>query len=340
MTAVTLDQLVYAPMVPVWAILASLIVAVAAVVAGLARGGFRVGTVRWARRILLLCLLSAVLLRPALPAPQPEAPASSADVFFVVDTTSSIAATDWAGGLSRLDGIRSDVHGLVAQLEGARFALIGFDSVASVRVPLTSDAAALLSSIDVTRPVVSAYGQGSSAGLAAGLLRGELERAAEESPHRSRVVYYLGDGEQTAAGAPESFSASSDLIGGGAVFGYGSDAGGTMPYSEGADTTPTALIIDPATGAPAVSVPDPAVLATIAAELDVPFEVRDPTVPVESGALHLSALGVDGGMTRTSVTELYWIPAAGVLVLLVAELASLALALLVSAPPRPARRRR
>lgn len=217
----------------------------------------------WLARGLMLLLLVAVLLRPGIPTSSQPIQSTQADVFLVVDTTASIAAEDWSGNSPRLNGIKADIRTVVEQFAGARFALITFDRTAVLRVPLTSDAASVITASEVLQVEVSGYSKGSSIGLAAGLLEDQLRVAAREEPERGRAAFYFGDGEQTAATTPESFSGSARYLGGGRVYGYGTEAGGPMLANEGPRKKKQDYIIDTATGVPALSHSDPARLVRL-----------------------------------------------------------------------------
>ncbi len=120
----------------------------------------------------------------------------------------SIAAEDWDGDRPRLEGVRSDVDAIASELAGARFSLIPFDSTAVLRTPLTDDAAAVVTAASVMNQEITYYSSGSSITEASDLLAERLQEAREADPERANVVYYLGDGEQTADEAPGSFAAS------------------------------------------------------------------------------------------------------------------------------------
>ncbi len=175
----------------------------------------------WALRLGMIVVVFVMLLRPGIPGGTSETLATDTDVVIVVDTTASIVAEDWAGDRPRIDGVRADVQAIVDEYPGARFALISFDAAAQLRLPLTTDATALISSLDVLRPEVTDQSRGSSIGIANRMLADTLAAAAEASPERGRMVFYLGDGEQTASSEPESFASSAKYVDGGAVLGYG-----------------------------------------------------------------------------------------------------------------------
>lgn len=271
----------------------------------------------WIGRVGLVLACGLLLLRPGIPGGTAETLATEVDVVIVVDATASIVAEDWDGDQPRLDGVRADVGEIVARYPGARFALLTFDSDAAVRVPLTTDANAVISSISVLRPEVTANSRGSSVGVAADLLAQTLEGSAELAPERSRLAFYLGDGEQTSTGEVEPFDASADLIVGGAVLGYGTTEGGPMRRTDAGVGGPGDYIRYE--GAPAISTIDPDNLRLIADDLGVEFVERSADAPLELPEVPPSeTVETDG--TTAAVVELTWILALVAGVLLALEL--------------------
>ncbi len=275
----------------------------------------------WAMRLVMLLACFVMLLRPGIPGGTTQTLATDTDVVLVVDTTASIVAEDWGDGEPRLDGVRADVQAIVDEYPGARFALITFDASADVRMPLTTDTTSLMSSLEVLRPEVTSRSRGSSIGIAAEQLHETLANAAANSEDRSRMVFYFGDGEQTALSPPESFEDSAAFTDAGAVFGYGTAEGGPMKLTSGS--------FDPAEGegyieyqgSNALSVIDEANLQTIAGELGVEYQHRtadsEPTLPdAPSTTVAYSDSGEVG-----NVIELYWIAALLMAALLGVELA-------------------
>ena len=112
------------------------------------------------------------------------------------------------------------------------------------------------------------WSRGSSVTIARDQLRTALERGRDTHPERARLVFYFGDGEQTAAQDPAPFDIASQLINGGAVLGYGTAAGGRMAITAAFETGD---IVDPSTGQPAISVIDEEQLAAISNQLGVPY---------------------------------------------------------------------
>jgi Ca-activated chloride channel family protein len=213
-------------------------------------------------------------------------------------------------------------------LTGASFSLITFDAESVQRVPLTSDAAALRSAGDVLQQEITAYSRGSTVSEPVELLESVIGAAADENPAQDRVLFYLGDGEQTAATAPESFEALAPLISGGAVLGYGTAEGGGMRQFNGYDT-PTVdspYIEDYTSGSPvpAVSSIDEEQLETIAGQLGVRYLHRDAATSI--GSL---LDGFDVGdvtvreATRGARVEFYWLAAIPLGLIALVELAAL-----------------
>jgi Ca-activated chloride channel family protein len=224
------------------------------------------------RRTAMVLLLLVAALRPALPGSDVRVDASAVDVYLVVDTTSSVMARDYGSDAKpRLDGVRSDIKALTSQLSGARFSLMTFDIDTTIRLPLTSDGGAVSAAADTLRPETSVWSRGSSVTIAREQLRTALERGRDTRPERARLVFYFGDGEQTAAQDPRPFDIEGDLINGGAVLGYGTAAGGRMAITAAFETGD---IVDPSTGQPALSIIDEKELTAIANQLGVPYQHR------------------------------------------------------------------
>lgn len=272
----------------------------------------------WALRLLTVVVVFLLLLRPGIPGGTSQTLATDTDIVLLVDTTASSVAEDWNGDEPRLDGIRSDVQAIVDEYPGARFALITFDAAPQLRLPLTTDSTALISALDVLRPEVTDQSQGSSIGIANRMLADTLSAAAQAAPERSRMVFYLGDGEQTASSEPESFESSRKFVDGGGVFGYGTSEGGPMRKTTGTDAEGEYIQYQ---GAPAMSVIDEQNLEGIADQLGVDYSHRTadsaPSLPeAPTSTTDYASSGEVG-----NVIELYWILALVLIALIAVELA-------------------
>lgn len=273
----------------------------------------------WALRLGMIVVVFVMLLRPGIPGGTSQTLATDTDVVIVVDTTASIVAEDWAGDRPRIDGVRTDVQAIVDEYPGARFALISFDAAAQLRLPLTTDATALMSSLDVMRPEVTDQSRGSSIGIANRMLADTLSAAAKASPERSRMVFYLGDGEQTASSEPESFASSAKYVDGGAVLGYGTTDGGPMRKTTGQGTEGGDYI--EYQGQPALSVIDEDNLRKVSEQLGVEYQARAADARIELPEAPTSTTDYAASGEVGNVIELYWIAALALIVLLAIEVA-------------------
>lgn len=265
---------------------------------------------RW-RLTAAVVLLGGAAVRPGLPGGDTEAVAANLNVYFVVDTTSSILAEDWGGTHPRLKGVSDDIMALADELAGARYSVITFDQTARVRLPLTTDTTALGAAVTTLPAEPPAYSSGSSVTVADDRLKSVLEQSVQRHPERARIVFYLGDGEHTAAGEPPPFTIPAGLVQGGAVLGYGTTEGGRMKTNGSRQDEPPAYIADPGTGADARSRVDEDRLRQLASQLGLPYLHRQAGEPVTPATedIDLVRYGSTEHLERERVAarqELYW----------------------------------
>lgn len=305
----------------------------------------------WASRLAMVLLLVVIAVRPTIPTDGQGPTASGGlEVYFVVDTTSSMAAEDWGTGQPRLDGVKDDIAAIVEALPGAQFSLVTFDVVAVQRVPLTADDTAIESAASVLRQEITAYSRGSSIDESIGVMTGLFDQAEAMNPDQRRVMFYFGDGEQTADLEPQSFDVLAPYLEGGAVLGYGTPEGGRMQEFFGVDPhqfgeeepepdpeLEPSYIQDPE-GGDALSHLDETALQIIANDLGVHYLHRtaDDSVDQAVDGIEVGELVSEQGEPDT-ITELYWIFAIPLGLLALLEIVNISGAV---AELRPARRRR
>lgn len=269
------------------------------------------------RRALLAGLCLIVSLRPVIGSAAALGATSDVDVLLLVDRTTSMSAEDHTGGAPRIKGVGPDIATITEKYAGARFALVTFTSEAYQEVPFTTDTNAVnsLASTVSTESYLDSSGSSISAGLA--LSAKVLAGAAKDKPDHRRILVYFGDGEQTAADAPQSFAPLKPLLSGGAVLGYGTDSGGRMraPYGTG--------YVSGSGPGDGLSVRDTANLKKIASDLGVPYADRTAGQAIDVPSRGGSFLG---GGTVTGGTELAWLFGLGILGLTAWELAEQATA--------------
>ena len=258
-----------------------------------------------------VALLAVAALRPAVPGDEAVTTAANLNVYFVVDTTSSIVAEDYGSGRPRADGVASDIAQIASSLPGARYSVVTFDSETRVRLPLTTDTTALESALTTLMPEAAEYSKGSSVTAAKDRLATLLGQSDSRHPERGRIVFYFGDGENTAAKPPAPFALKAGLVQGGAVLGYGTTQGGRMKATRTRYDIGGGYLLDPTTGQDAVSVIDEGELRQIASQLGVPYLHRaagDPIGTVVAG-VDLAQFGQSDAVEQQKVRarrELYW----------------------------------
>ena len=305
-----MSGLTFDPLVP-WPIIVVAAVVGAIAVWGWVRRGSptRHGVVCWSAMGVLLLLVAA---DPALDGGRASVKRSDANVLFVVDTTGSMAAHDFNGDEPRLAGVRHDIAGLADEFPGAHFALVTFNSKTRVIVPWTTDRGALDSAAQLLRQEWTQYAQGTRLDEPLPTMRQLLPRAGPNSGYD--VVFFMSDGEQTVRPAPRSFQRLDPAVAGGAVLGYGTDEGARMRVYVGREEVPDLFIHDYTTGADAVSRIDEANLDKVAGELGVGYVHRTARGDVEQIAD--DAAGQAGTVyagERDTKRRLYWVPAFGVI---------------------------
>ncbi len=257
-------------------------------------------------------LLALAALRPGLPGgDEVETSAANLNVYFVVDTTSSMVAEDHGPEQPRLAGVLDDVDDIAEALPGARFSLVTFDNSSRVRLPLTTDTNALAAAVETLMPEPPEYSSGTSVTEPDGRLRTLLEQAATRHPERGRIVFYLGDGEHTAMQPPAPFTVPSQLIHGGAVLGYGTTDGGRMPATISRYGAAGRYIQDPETGEDALSRLDEDMLRSLASQLGLPYVHRPAGAPVDEALANvdLARFGTSEELEQARLrgrVELYW----------------------------------
>ena len=270
----------------------------------------------WARRPALVAVLAVIGLGPSVPVTDRDTSVANVDLFFVVDRTGSMAAEDFDGTNERLVGVRHDIASLTADIPGARYSIISFDSQASRQLPLTTDARAITSWADTFKREITLYSKGSLTDRPLDELRDALQGAAAERPSNMRLVFFLSDGEQTADGEPRSFEDLAPLVDGGAVLGYGTAEGGRMKeYMPGEDPAAAEYIEDPSQATidesevpDALSVVDEENLRAIADQLGVPYVHRETTSPTAElvAGVDPQQVAADGRRLVTAYRPIVW----------------------------------
>ncbi len=275
----------------------------------------------WTRRILLVFIPVLIAVGPSIQNGTSSPGISNLDIIFAVDTTPSMGAQDYNNGKLRLDGVKADMLALAGRIEGANLEIISFDSDANVILPFTNDVSAFSSAVEGLTPQVSDYSRGSMIDKPIKLINRELAYSKKSDPTHQRLLFYLGDGEQTANANVATFSSITSKLNGGAVLGYGTVIGGKMYNYAGTYTSkaklPYIMTVDLTTNklVPAVSKSNPKNLSKIASETHLAYKNRNKAGSIDQVYNESKLpLAIDKSHHITRYLNIYWlfaIPLAG-----------------------------
>lgn len=259
----------------------------------------------WWAVAAVLALTGLSSLQPGRSAEEDSEAPAGLDVVIVVDRTTSMGAEDYDGNRPRMEGVAADLAALVSDLGPACFAVITSDNVATVAVPWTTDARAVVSLASTLGWREESFGNGSDIADAAPLAQELLTASASARPEARRLFLYLGDGEQTSPDPPGSFASIQDQLSAAIVLGYGTEEGGQMRQSPDSEDLVTR------NGAVQLSHLDEENLRTIAEQVGGVYEHRSAPGGFSSSlpAPAPAVLGDSGGGA-----SLAWVPAAVALV--------------------------
>ncbi|MDD6071024.1 MAG: VWA domain-containing protein [Clostridiales bacterium] len=189
----------------------------------------RKGVWPYIRQIVIVILLFVINLRIMLPGEvvNVQEQKMNVHVLFVIDDTISMLAEDYDGKHTRLEGVKEDCQYIVDELPGARFSVISFHNTANLLSPFTNNAEYVKSTIASIYPLDDLYARGSSMNVAKDVMLHTLQDIKEKRDTKV-VLFFISDGEVTDGSNLESFTEVAQYVSNGAVFGYGTEAGGNM----------------------------------------------------------------------------------------------------------------
>lgn len=268
---------------------------------------------RWAGLTGAALLLVATATRPVLEHPDESATRvadrDAPNVFLVVDRSPDMRVADQSDGSTRMSVARDDVTALIDRYPGARVAVISFAARPALDWPLSVDTWSLRPVASTLVPYAAAPDTVmlTNAGAAGNMLRYQLIGAVQQYPRAKNLVFYLGAGAAESEVPARDFNLPEGAVDGGAVLGYGTDAGGPIP---GTDVARSAI--------------DEPALRGIAGQIGVPYLARNSVDPLAS-ALPNDATDVEASRPlrngdSAGRTELYWAPAILAAALVLVEL--------------------
>ncbi|MCV7281800.1 VWA domain-containing protein [Mycolicibacterium flavescens] len=283
-------------------------------------GRYRTVVLRWSGLTFAVLLLVLAALRPGYPldgdrtASATASYVSDVNLILVVDRSVTSRVADYGDKQARMVGIRDDITALLDEYRGARVAMIGFATKAAVDWPLSADEfgfrayAKNLSAYSLTAFDAVDYINPTSPNDP---LRQQLEQTRKGYPRAQNVVFYFGDGTLGSKVQYEPFDVPTDLITGGAVFGYGTANGGPIPGSFAAGRK--AYLPVAGTSTLMNSSVDEQRLESIADSLKLPYFHREagqditPVLPAVNAGSMPDVVDAGRGDPMVGRTEWYWV---------------------------------
>lgn len=198
------------------------------------------------RRSLLGIVLVFALAGPAVSIEREDI-TTNVEIYLAVDRTGSMAAED-VDGKPRLDLVRENIDGLLESAPGARYSIVTWDGGARKELPLTTDTSAVASFAELLHQEISEFSAGSSLNRPVDMIAEDMASSAELRPGNRRYLVIISDGESTDPNFSEidqQWEEVADNIDGGAVWGYGTEAGGPMKIYESGTGPTDEYIPDP-----------------------------------------------------------------------------------------------
>ena len=203
----------------------------------------RKGIWNFARQIMIAVLIFLINLRIGIPTASVDTYSNNVKILFVVDNTISMQAEDYQGDGIRMNAVQDHIGRIMDEFEGARYAVMAFNDISgNVQVPYTTDKKTVTQAIGALEGRSKIYASGSSFNVILTPLRDYLEGTyskdeddeEEKKPADDAIqlLFFFSDGEMNTDEKLKSFDVIAESIDGGAVFGYGTTAGGQMRVRE------------------------------------------------------------------------------------------------------------
>lgn len=179
------------------------------------------------RRILIAVFLALTIFRPTFSTETTAEKTTNLNIWFVVDATGSMVASDVDGGKRRFEKVAEDITAISKHVSGAKYSLIVQDYTTYTAMPLTYNADAIIAAKSSVTPKSSIYSKATDLNQ---LLKYAADRIATyktNNPDRRNAVIIMTDGEDVSGNRIEAsvLSRAADSL---FVFGYGSLAGTTI----------------------------------------------------------------------------------------------------------------
>lgn len=213
--------MIISPIIPMWLMIPIIIIFIVIIIRN---KGKKINLIT---RISITVLLFVINLRIMIPKTNVQIIANNLDVLFVIDNTISMVAEDYGNNKPRFEAVKEDCKYIIDELSGARFSIITFSDTSQIVTPYTKDSNMTAEAIETIRIAEPTYAKGSTLNIVIDDIKKAL-KTSEEKGDRTRVIFFISDGEITNDEKLKSFESIKEYVKNGAVLGYGTSKGGYM----------------------------------------------------------------------------------------------------------------
>lgn len=178
------------------------------------------------RRILMLFLMFAILLRPMIRGGITVRQESSTNIFFALDLSNSMVVNDSKDGQYRYEKARADIQEIAKSFPGARYSVIALDYATHIAVPLSDNIDAILSYASEIHPTDNELSKGSNLSELIVYTMKHIEKYREAYPERKNILFVMSDGEKTTNTDPVITANQKNALSAVRILGYGTKEGG------------------------------------------------------------------------------------------------------------------
>lgn len=242
-------------------------------------------------RVIYFGLFLVALLGPSIGSAMKEIKQEGKDIFIAIDLSQSMNAEDI--GPSRIQRVKFELQNLIRNFSSDRIGLIIFSSEAFIQCPLTFDQNVLQLHLDgLNTELVPNQGTDLAAPLSLALKKFNNEESNEP---KSKSIILISDGEDFGEDFTDILDDIKDANVKVFTVGVGTYEGATIPARNG-------IIMDPKTGAPAISALETGNLKRIASQTEgAYFELSDEIQEIPQLVATIEKL--EGAVTGTRMVE-------------------------------------
>lgn len=242
-------------------------------------------------RVLYFGLLLVALSGPSIGSAMKEIKQEGKDIFIAIDLSQSMNARDI--GPSRIQRVKFELQKLVRNFSSDRIGLIIFSSEAFIQCPLTFDQNVLQLHLDgLNTGLVPHQGTDIAAPLALALKKFRNDESPEP---KSKSIILISDGEDFGENLTSIVNQLNEASIKVFTVGIGTAEGATIPSGNG-------IVMDPKTGAPAVTKLESGNLKRVASQTDgAYFELSDESQEIPQLVTAIEKL--EGAVTGTRMVE-------------------------------------